>query len=104
MLATPSRTKPVPTKLQRVNVTLEPELYKALEACSERTRRTLSNQISIVVEEFLLKTGDLKEPVDRRKHGGKRPNAGRPKSTEAPISGIDRSADMDPTDEAGDGE
>jgi hypothetical protein len=78
MLAT--AVKPVPTKLQRVNVTLEPELYKALEACSERTRRTLSNQISIVVEEFLLKTGDLKEPVDRRKHGGKRPNAGRPKA------------------------
>lgn len=79
MLAT--AVKPVPTKLQRVNVTLEPELYKALEACSERTRRTLSNQISIVIEEFLLKTGDLKEPVDRRKHGGKRPNAGRPKIT-----------------------
>lgn len=78
MLATVE--KPVPTKLNRVNVTFEPELYEALEACSERCKRTLSNQVSIVVEEFLLKTGDLKEPVDRRKHGGKRPNAGRPKA------------------------
>jgi hypothetical protein len=92
MLATAE--KPVPTKLQRVNVTFEPELYEALEACSERCKRTLSNQVSIVVEEFLLKTGDLKEPVDRRKHGGKRPNAGRRKaSTEE--SQIEPTADPD---------
>jgi hypothetical protein len=68
----------VPTKLRRVNATLEPELYAALEAYANRCKRSLSNQVSVILEQALINTGDLPGPVDRQeKRGGKRPNAGR---------------------------
>ena len=78
----------VPTKLRRVNATLEPELYAALEAYANRCKRSLSNQVSVILEQALINTGDLPGPVDRQeKRGGKRPNAGR------------RVQSLDPTDQ-----
>jgi hypothetical protein len=68
----------VPTKLRRVNATLEPELYAALEAYANRCKRSMSNQVSVILEQALINTGDLPGPVDRQeKRGGKRPGAGR---------------------------
>jgi hypothetical protein len=68
----------VPTKLKRVNVTLEPEIYRALEAYAQRCNRSMSNQASVILEQALINTGDLLAPVTRQeKRGGKRVNAGR---------------------------
>ncbi|MBW4526797.1 MAG: hypothetical protein KME18_16690 [Phormidium tanganyikae FI6-MK23] len=74
----------VPTKLNRITIALEPELYEALQAYSSRSRRSMSNQISVIIEQALIATGDLKVPIARvEKRGGKRPNAGRkPSNTE----------------------
>jgi hypothetical protein len=78
----PADKTTVPTKLKRVNVTLEPELYAALESYARRCKRSLSNQVSVVLEEVLVKTGDLPSPIEREeKRGGKRSGAGRPKAT-----------------------
>jgi hypothetical protein len=77
----PAPEKRVPTKLKRVNVTLEPELFAALESYARRCKRSLSNQVSVVLEEVLVKTGDLPAPIEREeKRGGKRSGAGRPKA------------------------
>ena len=62
--------KPVPTKLKRVNVTLEPELYAALEAYARRCKRSLSNQVSVILEQVLINTGDLSGPIDREERRG----------------------------------
>jgi hypothetical protein len=68
----------VPTKLKRVNVTLEPELFAALEAYAQRCKRSLSNQVSVILEQVLISTGDLPGAIAREeKRGGKRANAGR---------------------------
>ena len=68
----------VPTKLKRVNVTLEPELFAALETYARRCKRSLSNQVSVILEQILISTGDLDAPIQREeKRGGVRPNAGR---------------------------
>lgn len=73
----------VPTKLNRITVALEPELYEALQAYSTRSRRSMSNQISVILEQALIATGDLKAPIARvEKRGGKRPGAGKPKKSE----------------------
>lgn len=74
----------VPTKLKRVNVTLEPELFEALEAYARRCKRSLSNQVSVVLEQVLISTGDLTGPLEREeRRGGKRPNTGRKTKGEA---------------------
>lgn len=79
----PAHQTAVPTKLKRVNVTLEPELYAALEAYARRCKRSLSNQVSVVLEEVLIKTGDLPAPIEREeKRGGRRSGAGRPKKSD----------------------
>lgn len=68
----------VPTKLNRITVALEPELYEALQAFSNRSRRSMSNQISVILEQALIATGDLKAPIARiEKRGGKREGAGK---------------------------
>jgi hypothetical protein len=88
----------VPTKLRRVNATLEPELYAALEAYANRCKRSLSNQVSVILEQALINTGDLPGPVDRQeKRGGKRPNAGRKASD---VQAPDTSSDDDQAPEA----
>ena len=53
----------MPTNKQRVTLNIPQELYDALEACAVRSNRTLANQATIALEEFLLKTGDLASPV-----------------------------------------
>jgi hypothetical protein len=53
----------MPTNKQRLTLNIPPELYEALEACADRANRTLANQATIALEEFLLKTGDLSAPV-----------------------------------------
>lgn len=77
----------VPTKLNRITVALEPELYEALQAYSTRSRRSMSNQISVILEQALISTGDLKAPIARvEKRGGRREGAGKkPKRTERDI-------------------
>ena len=56
-------TASMPTNKQRLTLNIPPELYEALEACAGRANRTLANQATIALEEFLLKTGDLSAPV-----------------------------------------
>jgi hypothetical protein len=63
MNALPVSTLSMPTNKQRLTLNLPPELYEALEACATRANRTLANQATIALEEFLLKTGDLTAPV-----------------------------------------
>lgn len=80
----------VPTKLNRITVALEPELYEALQAYSTRSRRSMSNQISVILEQALITTGDLKAPIARvEKRGGKRPGAGKPKKAEQDSDHLD---------------
>ncbi|MFM2431745.1 MAG: hypothetical protein RLZZ511_2958 [Cyanobacteriota bacterium] len=68
----------MPTKLKRVDVALDAELQAALEKYALRSRRSLSNAASILLEQALIVTGDLAGPIEREeKRGGKRPNAGR---------------------------
>jgi hypothetical protein len=75
----------MPTKLKRLSVTFEVELFQALEAMADRNKRSMSNQINIILEQALLASGDLKTPIAKTEtRGGKRANAGRkPRSTEA---------------------
>ena len=56
-------TASMPTNKQRLTLNIPAELYEALEACAGRANRTLANQATIALEEFLLKTGDLSAPV-----------------------------------------
>jgi hypothetical protein len=68
----------MPTKLKRVDVALDSELQAALESYAARSKRSLSNAASILLEQALIVTGDLPGPIVREeKRGGKRPNAGR---------------------------
>lgn len=59
-----SATASMPTNKQRLTLNIPPELYKALEACAGRANRTLANQAAIALTEFLLKSGDLSDPVN----------------------------------------
>jgi hypothetical protein len=70
----------MPTNKQRLTLNIPPELYEALETCANRANRTLANQATIALEEFLLKTGDLTAPV-------KLALQGRPRKTAAEKSG-----------------
>jgi metal-responsive CopG/Arc/MetJ family transcriptional regulator len=75
--------EPMPTELKRLSVTFETELYQALERLSTRNKRSLSNQVSVILEQALLASGDLKAPIYRQEsRGGKRENAGRKSKTE----------------------
>jgi hypothetical protein len=56
-------TAAMPTNKERLTLNIPPELYAALESCAGRANRTLANQATIALEEFLLKTGDLSAPV-----------------------------------------
>jgi hypothetical protein len=70
----------MPTKLKRVDVALDAELQTALEKYALRSKRSLSNAASILLEQALIVTGDLPSPIDREeKRGGRRSGAGRPK-------------------------
>lgn len=83
----------MPSKLKSVNVILEPELQKALEAYALRSQRSLSQSSSILLEQALIVTGDLKGPIERvEKRGGRRYGAGRRKSSQS---------DNEPQSEAG---
>ncbi len=74
-------TAAMPTNKQRLTLNIPPELYEALEACADRANRTLANQATIALEEFLLKTGDLSAPVKLALQGRPRKTgAGRPKA------------------------
>jgi hypothetical protein len=72
-----SATVPMPTNKQRLTLNIPDGLYEALEACAGRANRTLANQATIALEEFLLKTGDLTTPV-------KLAGQGRPRKPKAP--------------------
>ncbi len=83
---------PVPTKLKKLTIVLEPALQKAIEEYASRSKRSQSNAASILLEQALIVTGDLPAPIEREeKRGGKRPNAGRPKASgdEEPIAPTD---------------
>jgi hypothetical protein len=56
-------TLKMPTNKQRLTLNIPQELYDALEVCAGRADRTLANQATIALQEFLLKTGDLSAPV-----------------------------------------
>jgi hypothetical protein len=79
----------MPTNKQRLTLNIPPELYEALKACADRANRTLANQATIALEEFLLKTGDLSAPVKLALQGRPRKatedkakaGAGKPKAT-----------------------
>ena len=59
----------MPTDKQRLTLNLPPELFSALEACATRANRSLANQAAIALEEFLLKSGDLADPVKLQPQG-----------------------------------
>ena len=68
----------MPSKLKKITVVLDPELEEALERYALRCQRSLSQSASILLEQSLMVTGDLKRAIDRReKRGGKRQGAGR---------------------------
>lgn len=72
----------VPTKLKKLTIVLEPALQAAIEAYALRSRRSQSNAASILLEEALIRTGDLLGPIEREeKRGGRRKGAGRPKKS-----------------------
>jgi hypothetical protein len=66
----------MPTDKQRLTLNLPPELFSALEACALRANRSLANQAAIALEEFLLKSGDLGDPVKLQPQGRPRKNKG----------------------------
>jgi hypothetical protein len=70
-----SVTVSMPTNKQRLTLNIPPELYEALESCAGRANRTLANQATIALEEFLLKTGDLSAPVKLALQGRPRKTA-----------------------------
>ena len=74
----------VPTKLRRISAALEPAVYEALAAYSARSKRSVSNQIAVIIEQVLLTTGDLSAPIPKPEtRGGARKGAGRkPKADE----------------------
>ena len=93
-------TASMPTNKQRLTLNIPAELYEALESCAGRANRTLSNQATIALEEFLLKTGDLSAPVKLalqgrprktdaeplpESRGGKREGAGKKRSPNDPL-------------------
>jgi hypothetical protein len=70
----------MPTALKKVTVVLAPDLQAALEDYASRSKRSLSNAASILLEQALTVTGDLDAPIVREeKRGGKREGAGRRK-------------------------
>jgi hypothetical protein len=81
-------TATMPTNKQRLTLNIPPELYEALEVCADRANRTLANQATIALEEFLLKTGDLSAPVKLALQGRPR------KAKEAKATPEDDAADQ----------
>ncbi len=80
MTAAIAEKLPVPTKLKKLTIVLEPALQAAIEAYASRSKRSQSNAASILLEQALIVTGDLPSPIEREeKRGGKRSGAGRPK-------------------------
>ena len=85
----------MPTNKQRITLNIPPEIFEALEACASRSNRTLANQATLALEEFLLKTGDLTAPVKLALQG--RPRKGAKKAIEiiepstSPINDADTS-------------
>lgn len=83
----------MPTNKQRITLNIPPEIFEALEACASRSNRTLANQATLALEEFLLKTGDLTAPVKLALQG--RPRKGAKKAIEVnepfttPINDVD---------------
>jgi len=75
---------PVPTKLKRISVALEPAVYEALVAYSARSKRSVSNQAAVIVEQVLVTTGDLGAPIPKPEtRGGVREGAGRKPKAES---------------------
>jgi hypothetical protein len=95
-------TEKMPTALKKVTVVLDPAIQAALEAYAARSRRSLSNAASILLEQALIVTGDLEGPIVREeKRGGKRENAGRPKvapPSDHPLAQDSTSDDGNPGD------
>jgi len=75
----------VPTKLKRVSVVFDEQVHQALVAYAARSKRSLSNAVSVLVEQMLVTTGDLAAPIPKAEtRGGSRPGSGRkPKSDES---------------------
>ena len=87
-------TPAMPTNKQRLTLNIPDEMYKALEACATRANRTLANQAAIALGEFLMKSGDLRTPVQLAGQGRPR----KPKSETEQTKSSDDSQFID-TDE-----
>jgi hypothetical protein len=90
----------MPTKLKRVDVALDAELQAALEKYALRSKRSLSNAASILLEQALIVTGDLPGQIERKEsRGGKRTGSGRPKAAKDATPGESQDADRQFSDE-----
>ena len=86
----------MPTTKHRLTLNIPPEIFLALETCANRSSRTLANQATLALEEFLLKTGDLTAPVKLALQG--RPRKGTKKAIEvsepSQKNDVDKSEDI----------
>ena len=87
----------MPTNKQRITLNIPPEIFEALEACASRSNRTLANQATLALEEFLLKTGDLTAPVKLALQG--RPRKGAKKAIEVSDPSTSVVEDMDTSEQ-----
>lgn len=70
-------------KLKRVSLVFHPEIHEALRDYATRSGRSMSDRVSVVLEDFLLKTGDLKRPIIRAENrGGARIKTPKPPDTD----------------------
>ncbi len=80
-LVEPSRT--MPTKLKRISVALDSDVYEKLEQAASDSKRSVANLAALLIENALYPGGRVVLPRED-KRGGKREGAGRkPKSDDA---------------------
>lgn len=68
----------VPTKLRRISIAVDDELYEALQKQAGLTKRSIANLCTVILEGSMFPGGRDFAPRDENR-GGARPGAGRPR-------------------------
>lgn len=68
----------VPTKLRRISIAVDDELYQALQKQAGLTKRSIANLCTVILEGSMFPGGRDFAPRDENR-GGARPGAGRPR-------------------------
>ena len=80
---------PMPTKLKRISVALDSDVYQKLEQAASDSKRSVANLAALLIENALYPGGRVASPKEDNR-GGKREGAGRkPVKSQDDVDAID---------------